>query len=89
MLILGLENATRFTGNFVIFTNRAGVPFGTITESHDFPGSCTDFLRENQYSYIVQATTPGTFYAPSTLVEGMYEPEVFGRTASAELEIVR
>lgn len=44
---------------------------------------------EHKYSYIVQATTPGTFYAPSTLVEGMYEPEVFGRTASAEVEIVR
>jgi len=50
-----------------------------------------DYLTkgEHKYSYIVQATTPGLFYAPSTLIEGMYEPEVFGRTASAELEIER
>jgi len=27
------------------------------------------------------------FYGPSTLVEGMYEPEVFGRTAASETEI--
>jgi len=48
-----------------------------------------DYLTkgEHKYSYIVQATTPGTFYGPSTLVEGMYEPEVFGRTAASGVEI--
>ncbi len=48
-----------------------------------------DYLTkgEHKYSYIVQATTPGVFYGPSTLVEGMYEPEVFGRTAASEVEI--
>ena len=49
----------------------------------------SDYLTkgEHKYSYIVQATTPGVFYGPSTLVEGMYEPEVFGRTAASETEI--
>lgn len=50
-----------------------------------------DYLTKgtHKYSYIVQATTPGTFYGPATLVEGMYEPEVFGRTASSEVTIER
>lgn len=50
-----------------------------------------DYLTKgtHKYSYIVQATTPGVFYAPSSLVEGMYEPEVFGRTASSEVTIER
>ena len=44
---------------------------------------------EHKYSYVVQATVPGTFYGPAALAEGMYEPEVFGRTAGASVEIVR
>jgi hypothetical protein len=48
-----------------------------------------DYLTagEHKYSYLVQATTPGKYYWPSALVEGMYEPEVFGRTAAAAVEI--
>jgi len=48
-----------------------------------------DYLTagEHKYSYIVQATTPGKYYWPSGLVEGMYEPEIFGRTAASEVEI--
>lgn len=50
-----------------------------------------DYLTEGEhkYSYIVQATVPGTFYGPAALAEGMYEPEVFGRTAGGSVEIVR
>ncbi len=50
-----------------------------------------DYLTggEHKYSYIVQATVPGTFYGPSALAEGMYEPEVFGRTAGYSVEVVR
>ncbi|OGR93963.1 MAG: hypothetical protein A2016_12250 [Elusimicrobia bacterium GWF2_62_30] len=50
-----------------------------------------DYLTagEHKYSYIVQATSPGVYYAPSGLVEGMYEPEVFGRTAGGSVEIIR
>jgi len=50
-----------------------------------------DFLTrgEHKYSYVVQATTPGHYYQPSALAEGMYEPEVFGRTAGASVEVSR
>jgi uncharacterized protein YfaS (alpha-2-macroglobulin family) len=41
------------------------------------------------YSYVVQATSPGSYYWPSALAEGMYEPEVFGRTAGGSAEIAR
>jgi len=34
------------------------------------------------YSYIVRATTPGTFVAPPAKAEEMYSPEVFGRSGS-------
>lgn len=48
-----------------------------------------DFLSagEHKYSYLIQATTPGTFHSPATWVEQMYEPEVFGRTASQTVTI--
>jgi uncharacterized protein YfaS (alpha-2-macroglobulin family) len=48
-----------------------------------------DFLSqgEHSYKYLVQATTPGKFIQPSTWVEMMYEPEVFGRTASSVINI--
>jgi len=48
-----------------------------------------DYLAagEHKYSYVVQATVPGVFYAPASLAEGMYEPEVFGRTAGSTVEI--
>jgi len=39
------------------------------------------------YSYLVQATTPGAYALPAAYVEQMYEPEVFGRTASGNIEI--
>ena len=50
-----------------------------------------DFLTAgtHKYSYVVQATSPGIYYAPSGLVEGMYEPEVFARTAGGTVEIIR
>ncbi|PIU20635.1 MAG: hypothetical protein COT18_01210, partial [Elusimicrobia bacterium CG08_land_8_20_14_0_20_59_10] len=43
----------------------------------------------HKYSYVVQATNPGVYYGPAGLVEGMYEPEVYGRTAGSTVEIVR
>ncbi|MCX5797496.1 MAG: MG2 domain-containing protein [Elusimicrobia bacterium] len=42
---------------------------------------------EHKYSYLVQATTPGVFHWPAAYVEQMYEPEVFGRTASRSVSI--
>ncbi|HEX6087151.1 MAG TPA: hypothetical protein VF266_21655, partial [Thermoanaerobaculia bacterium] len=42
---------------------------------------------DHQFRYLVRATTAGTFVAAPTYVEEMYEPEVFGRTATSVMEI--
>jgi uncharacterized protein YfaS (alpha-2-macroglobulin family) len=39
------------------------------------------------FSYMARATTPGTFHAAPTHAEEMYEPEVFGRTGAAKVEV--
>jgi uncharacterized protein YfaS (alpha-2-macroglobulin family) len=41
------------------------------------------------FSYIVRATTAGTFRTAPAHVEEMYEPEVFGRTATTVIEVKR
>jgi uncharacterized protein YfaS (alpha-2-macroglobulin family) len=41
----------------------------------------------HEFSYIVRATTSGTFRTAPTHAEEMYEPEVFGRTATATIEV--
>ena len=39
------------------------------------------------FSYLVRATTAGTFRAAGTIAEEMYAPEVNGRAAATVLEI--
>ena len=39
------------------------------------------------FSYVVRATTAGTFRTAPARAEEMYEPEVFGRTESAVIEV--
>jgi hypothetical protein len=39
------------------------------------------------YVYLARATTVGSFVAPPTHVEQMYEPEVFGRTGTVRFEV--
>ena len=48
-------------------------------------------LGEGQhvFTYLVRATTAGTFVAAPTFVEEMYEPEVFGRTATTVVEVAK
>ena len=41
------------------------------------------------FTYIVRATTAGTFRTAPTHAEEMYEPEVFGRTASVTVEVAK
>jgi hypothetical protein len=41
----------------------------------------------HQFSYLVRATTAGTFRAAGTIAEEMYAPEVNGRAAATTLEI--
>ena len=42
---------------------------------------------EHVFTYLVRATTAGTFVAAPTHAEEMYEPEVFGRTATTVVEV--
>ena len=39
------------------------------------------------FSYVARATTSGTFRTAPAHAEEMYEPEVFGRTATAIVEV--
>jgi uncharacterized protein YfaS (alpha-2-macroglobulin family) len=41
----------------------------------------------HEFSYIVRATTAGTFRTAPAHAEEMYEPEVFGRTATSMIEV--
>jgi uncharacterized protein YfaS (alpha-2-macroglobulin family) len=41
----------------------------------------------HEFSYVVRATTSGTFRTAPTHVEEMYEPEVFGRSPSAVVTV--
>ena len=41
----------------------------------------------HEFTYIVRATTAGTFRTAPAHAEEMYEPEVFGRTATAVIEV--
>jgi uncharacterized protein YfaS (alpha-2-macroglobulin family) len=43
----------------------------------------------HSFTYIVRATTAGTFRAAPTRAEEMYEPEVWGRTATSVIEVRR
>lgn len=40
-----------------------------------------------EHSYVVRATTPGTFYLPPSKISEMYQPEVMGRTASGRFVV--
>jgi uncharacterized protein YfaS (alpha-2-macroglobulin family) len=41
----------------------------------------------HEFSYVVRATTAGTFMIAPARAEQMYEPEVFGRTPSSSVEV--
>ena len=43
----------------------------------------------HQFTYVVRATTAGTFRTAPARAEEMYSPEVFGRTATAVIEVRR
>ncbi len=42
---------------------------------------------DHDYRYLLRATTAGTFIAAPSHAEEMYEPEVFGRTATSVIEV--
>ncbi|HLV66404.1 MAG TPA: hypothetical protein VKY73_11360, partial [Polyangiaceae bacterium] len=41
----------------------------------------------HRFRHLARAMTAGTFVVPPSRVEGMYEPEVFGRTAAESIEV--
>ena len=41
----------------------------------------------HEFTYLVRATTAGTFTAAPLRVEEMYVPEIFGRTGSTVVEV--
>jgi alpha-2-macroglobulin len=43
----------------------------------------------HEFAYIVRATTAGSFRTAPAHAEEMYEPEVFGRTATSIIEVRR
>jgi len=43
----------------------------------------------HDFTYVVRATTAGTFQAAPARAEQMYEPEIFGRTATQPVEVKR
>jgi uncharacterized protein YfaS (alpha-2-macroglobulin family) len=43
----------------------------------------------HEFSYIARATTAGTFRTAPAHAEEMYQPEVFGRTATSTIEVQR
>jgi uncharacterized protein YfaS (alpha-2-macroglobulin family) len=43
----------------------------------------------HEFSYVVRATTAGTFVVAPTRVEEMYSPEVFGRASTQTIEVRR
>lgn len=43
----------------------------------------------HEFSYVARATTAGTFHTAPARAEEMYSPEVFGRTATAVIEVQR
>jgi uncharacterized protein YfaS (alpha-2-macroglobulin family) len=44
-------------------------------------------VGRHTFSYVVRATTAGTFRTAPAHAEEMYEPEVFGRTATAMIDV--
>jgi uncharacterized protein YfaS (alpha-2-macroglobulin family) len=71
-----------------------GQYWGTFSRSERYDDRIQVFADlltagEHRWSYLIQATTPGRYHVPAAVVEQMYEPEVFGRTASGEVEVRR
>jgi uncharacterized protein YfaS (alpha-2-macroglobulin family) len=63
--------------------------FGRSEKYDDRIAVFADYLSKGRhiYSYVVQATLPGTYTAPAAWASQMYEPENFGRNATSTLVI--
>lgn len=68
-----------------------GSSFDHIEKRDDRALAFSDRLEPGtyQYVYVIRATTPGTYILPPAKVEEMYHPEVFGRSGSQVVNIVK
>jgi uncharacterized protein YfaS (alpha-2-macroglobulin family) len=74
-------------GSFELWWRRGG--FDRVEKFDDRVQIFATRLSEgrHEFSYLVRATTGGTFTAPGTWAEEMYAPEVNGRSAPAQVVI--
>ena len=77
------------TGNWMSWWQRGG--FDHVERHDDRIQLFATRLSEgvHNFVYVVRATTAGSFRTAPTHAEEMYEPEVFGRTATTVIEIRR
>ena len=75
------------SGNWFAWWQRGG--FDHVERHDDRVELFATRLSEgrHEFTYIVRATTAGTFRTAPAHAEEMYEPEVFGRTATAVIEV--
>ena len=83
------ERATNQSGSSWAWWLRGG--FDYVERHDDRVNVFATRLGEGEhiFTYLVRATTAGTFIAAPAHAEEMYEPEVFGRTATTVVEVKR
>ncbi|HMF60700.1 MAG TPA: hypothetical protein VK595_10025, partial [Vicinamibacterales bacterium] len=76
-------------GNWMSWWQRGG--FDHVERRDDRVELFATRLSEgiHSFTYIVRATTAGTFRTAPARAEEMYAPEIFGRTATAIIEVKR
>ncbi|HEX2835537.1 MAG TPA: alpha-2-macroglobulin family protein [Thermoanaerobaculia bacterium] len=81
-----IEQQSPYAGSWA-WWERGG--FDHVERHDDRVGIFATRLAEgdHEFKYLVRATTSGTFIAAPAHAEEMYEPEVFGRTATAVVEV--
>ena len=93
----GLEATHSSLDNYDNIENMATVRFGApgeldagnVAEARDdrFVAALDVTGRPFRFAYVVRAVTPGRFTMPGVVVEDMYAPGVFGRTAVGQVRI--
>ncbi|HEX8169638.1 MAG TPA: alpha-2-macroglobulin family protein [Thermoanaerobaculia bacterium] len=81
------QQQQRQTGDFWAWWERGG--WDHIERHDDRVNVFATRLGEGEhtFTYLLRATTAGTFITAPTRAEEMYEPEVFGRTATTTVEV--
>jgi uncharacterized protein YfaS (alpha-2-macroglobulin family) len=83
------QNRDRDEGDWLSWWKRGG--FDRVERHDDRVQLFATRLSEgrHQFSYVVRATTSGTFRTAPAHAETMYEPEILGRTATSMIEVRR